>query len=104
MTKIELLGQIRKSLEDIFGNRLKGVILYGSEARDEAAPDSDIDLLVILEGPVNLWDDTKTAVSALYDFQNELMRSIHVVPVDAVEYEAQEFSIYRTAHEQGLRV
>ena len=36
-------------LHRLFPTELHGVVLYGSKARGEATPDSDIDLLVILD-------------------------------------------------------
>lgn len=41
--------EVAKDLGRLYGNRLKDVVLYGSSARDEAHPDSDIDLLVVLD-------------------------------------------------------
>lgn len=40
------------------GARLKRVLLYGSHARGDHRPDSDYDILVVLEGPVDRWPET----------------------------------------------
>jgi predicted nucleotidyltransferase len=36
-------------LEDRFGDRISSVALFGSKARGESTPDSDIDLLVVVD-------------------------------------------------------
>ena len=44
-----LLTELKAGLLEIYGNRLKGVYLFGSYARGEADPESDVDVLVVLE-------------------------------------------------------
>jgi predicted nucleotidyltransferase len=44
----ELDGGLRK----LYGERHRGVVLYGSHARGEADEGSDVDLLLLLEGQV----------------------------------------------------
>lgn len=45
----ELLIRLRRELEALYGERLQGVYLFGSHARDEATAESDIDVLVVLD-------------------------------------------------------
>ena len=44
-----LIGELKTGLQAIYGERLRGVYLYGSYARDEADKESDVDVLVILD-------------------------------------------------------
>ena len=46
MTTDELLKEIKVRLSAAYGERLRGVVLYGSQARGDARPDSDVDILV----------------------------------------------------------
>lgn len=48
-----ILPRLKKELEALYGTRLKRVLLYGSRARGDHQPDSDYDVLVVLEGPVD---------------------------------------------------
>jgi predicted nucleotidyltransferase len=41
---------LKSGLVRIYADELKAVYLYGSYARGEAGPDSDIDVLVVLKG------------------------------------------------------
>jgi predicted nucleotidyltransferase len=104
MDRDALLKRVKSALQDAFGNRLRGAILYGSEARGQADPDSDIDLLVLLTGPVAFGKDLRTCIHVLYPLVLDLGRPIDVVPVDVAKYEAQEFPLYRQASSEGILV
>jgi predicted nucleotidyltransferase len=97
-----LLERVKAALCETFGPRLKGVVLYGSEARGESAPDSDIDFLVLLEGPLEEPNDSWACINAVYPLVLESGRPIHAEPVDAAEYEAGEFPLYQNAKREGV--
>lgn len=49
-----ILLKLKFQLLQIYGNRLIEVILFGSQARETANSDSDIDVLIVLKGQVNI--------------------------------------------------
>lgn len=48
-----VLSELRQRLAVLYGDRLQQLLLYGSSARGEAGPGSDLDVLVVLQGPVD---------------------------------------------------
>jgi len=102
VVKNEILSRAKSCLANAFGKRLQGVVLYGSETRGQAEPDSDIDLLVLLVGPVKHGRDSWVCIDALYDLVLELERPIHALPVDVNDYYAQEFPLYQIAKREGV--
>jgi len=44
-----VLAELRRRVDGRFGGRLRRVTLFGSYARGEAGPDSDVDVLVVID-------------------------------------------------------
>lgn len=101
---ILLLKRIRALVEPVFGARLRGVVLYGSMSRGDAREDSDVDVLVLLDEPIQLGEDLRAIVHATYPLQLEIDRSIHAVPVSCRSYDAGSFALYRNAKREGVRL
>jgi predicted nucleotidyltransferase len=103
MEKKLLLASVKKAIsERIDSDRLKGVFLFGSEARSTATESSDIDILVLLKGPVHLGSDLQEVISATYSIQLELDRCMHFIVADSEDYDSGEFSLYRTIKSEGV--
>jgi predicted nucleotidyltransferase len=102
MVSEELRNEIRARLERAFEGRLQGVVLYGSEARMEAREGSDLDLMVLLNGPVRLGRDLDTIIQALYPVQLTIDAPIHATPVSADAFQAGEYGLYRNARREGI--
>jgi uncharacterized protein len=49
----EVLQELSEGLRELYGERYRGLLLYGSYARSEATEESDVDLLLLLQGPLN---------------------------------------------------
>lgn len=102
MLTAEVRKEIRSRLQTAFRERLREVWLFGSEARREPCPDSDLDLMVLLEGPVRLGQDLETIVRALYPLQLELEVPIHAIPVAEASFKAGGYGLYRNAKREGF--
>ena len=100
----DFLMQVKSCLQAAFAGRFRGVVLYGSEARGTAREGSDIDLLVLLRGPVRLGDDAWTAVRATYalELDQDPIRPLSLLPVDADDYARQASPLYVQAAREGL--
>lgn len=99
-----LLQGCKKALAAHYGLRLRGVVLYGSVARNKAQEASDIDLLVLLDGPFDYFAELRTIVDLLYPFQMESDHLISAKPADANEFEAGLVQLYRSAKREGVAV
>ena len=59
-----VLREFRARLEELYGDRLVDVLLFGSRARGDAEPDSDVDVAVILKGPVRVGQEIRRVSEA----------------------------------------
>jgi predicted nucleotidyltransferase len=98
----KLLHEIKQRLVQAHGRRLRGVVLYGSEVRGEAGCDSDVDVLVLLEDPVDYGRDLETNLDALYSLSLQIERRISAKPVSARQYETIDCPLYREARREGI--
>jgi predicted nucleotidyltransferase len=100
----KLLSQLRNELQNLYGSRLIKVMLYGSQARRQALPDSDIDVLVVLAGAVSPIEeihrvsDIVAALSLKYD------RVISCVFVSEVEYRLEQSHFMKNVQREGVAV
>ena len=69
MNRPEIVKRIGEVLHKVAPNAK--AILFGSEARGEARPDSDIDLLVLVEGDKLSIADEERIIAPLYDIELE---------------------------------
>ncbi len=44
-----ILSELKQRLRSLYGDTLVKMVLYGSQARGDAVPDSDVDVLVVLK-------------------------------------------------------
>ena len=63
---LEIAARVRAGLEKIYGQRLRGVYLYGSAARESrCAEESDIDIAVVLDEVTDSFAENSIAISEL---------------------------------------
>ena len=99
-----IVQKCKEALSQYYGSRLKDVILYGSMARGEAGPDSDIDLLILLNAPFDYFTELRQIVDLLYPIQLESEQLISAKPTLASDYEMGRISLYRNARREGVVV
>lgn len=104
MTVTEVLKKCKTVLESYYGSQFKGLILYGSLARNQASPASDVDLLVLLDQPFDYFRELRRIIELLYPIQLESDQLISAKPASVDEVEQGSIQLYRNAKREGVLV
>jgi type I restriction enzyme S subunit len=101
---LRIAREFHEALKPLYGDRLKGVYLYGSFARDEADEDSDIDVAVVLENFVDP-DHESSLTSEIYASLS-LRENCLLVPffLTESEFQSKPWAIHRNIVREGVSV
>jgi len=99
---LEIAGQVRAGLERIYGPRLRGVYLYGSAARDELTPDSDIDIAVVLDEVVDSFTEHERIGQFASDISLEYETLVSFLLVGEEDLRNGRFAVHRFIQEEGI--
>jgi uncharacterized protein (UPF0332 family)/predicted nucleotidyltransferase len=107
LTKAKLdaiLTELRRQLEELYGPRLVSLVLYGSQARGDAESGSDIDVLVVLQGPVNPGEEIERSGDILADLSLIYDEVISSVFVSAEQFERGQSPLLINVRREGITV
>jgi uncharacterized protein len=97
-----ILAKFRAALNELYGERIERVVLYGSRARGDAQADSDYDIAVFLRdmpdrmAEMNRLADLSTAI---LDDTGEL---IHAMPYRAGSYNDPRMPLMHEIRAEGI--
>jgi len=99
-----LLKDLKASLVNLYGDRLFAMILFGSQARGEANPDSDIDVMAVLNDPVNVAEEIYRMSDVRYRFLNDYGELVSIIPTNKSKFLASTSSLIRVVKREGIKV
>jgi uncharacterized protein len=81
-----VLRRFRAALDEMYGERLERVVLFGSRARGDARADSDYDVAVFLNGMTDRWPELDRLADLSTDILVNTGEFIHAIPYRARAY------------------
>ena len=100
----QILAEFRRGLEKIYGPRLAGLVLFGSQTRGDALPDSDIDVMVSLHDEVSPLGEARRISRFRGDLCLRHDVVITCVYVSAEEVQAVESPLLQNIRAEGVAV
>lgn len=99
-----LLERLARGLEPIFGERYRGLVLYGSYARGDADEGSDVDVLLLLDGDMAWWSEYLKAEPVVWPLSLESGYVISLFPVSVEAYRSARKPFLMNARKEGVPV
>jgi len=100
----DVVLKLETGLKDFYGDRFRGLLIYGSYARGEQWEGSDVDLLLLLQGPVNPAREILASEAVVYPLSLDSGLLLAVMPADYDAYQRGEGIFFSTIREDAVPV
>lgn len=100
----EVILKLESGLKEFYGARFRGLLLYGSYARGTAWEGSDVDLLLLLDGPVDPAREIIASEAVTYPLSLDSGLLLAVMPADYDAYQRGEGIFFSTIREDAMPV
>ena len=97
-----VLEELHRRLEALYGDRLVKMVLFGSQARGDAEAGSDIDVLVVLRGPVSPCEEIERSLDHVAGLSLEHDVVISCVFVSDTEYQRERSPLLLNVRREGV--
>jgi predicted nucleotidyltransferase len=98
----QLVGQVKEHLLKLYGDKIKQVILYGSQARGEATEDSDVDVLVVVDDSLDPSAVRNSLSDLLFDLLLETNELISVIVIPEQLFTTYHSPFLLSVKEEGV--
>ncbi len=96
------MKELKEGLVRIYGDRLKGVYLYGSYARGDYRPGSDVDVMILLKDYKNYWDELEHTSQLMQDVCLEYDLLVSRIFMTEEKWKKSDTPLLRNIHQDGL--
>lgn len=99
-----VLDELRARLRELYGERLVKLVLFGSQARGDARPDSDIDVMVVLKGEVEVETERRRVLPITLELSLENNVVILCSYVSERRFDQEQSRLLHNARTEGVAV
>ena len=100
----DILAELRRQFEVLYGERLVKMVLYGSQARGDAESGSDIDVLVVLQGSVNPGEEIAATGEIVAELSLRFNEVVSCVFMEEERFVRRNGPLLRNIRKEGIAV
>jgi predicted nucleotidyltransferase len=101
VAKDPILKRLRCALDELYGERIERVVLFGSRARGDASKESDYDIAVFLNNLTDRWCELDRLADLRFNFLEDADIFIDVKPYPSGAYRDRT-TLMREIRREGI--
>ncbi len=98
----QLLKELKEGLVSMYGDRLKGLYLYGSYARGDYRQGSDVDVMILLADFENYWDELERSTELASDLSLKYDVTLSRLIMKEIQWKQSDIPVLRNIHKDGV--
>ncbi len=99
-----ILTELKRCFQELYGERLVQLVLFGSQSRGDAKPGSDIDVLVILKEPADFEPENQQISEIVAQLSLRYTEVINCIFVDENTFQHSQEPLLRNVRHEGVMI
>ena len=96
------MKELKAGLVHIYGDKLKAVYLYGSYARGDYRPGSDVDVMILLSDYKNYWEELRRSTELASDISLEYDVTVSRLIMKEIQWKQSDMPVLRNIRKDGV--
>jgi predicted nucleotidyltransferase len=98
----QIINKFHGQVSALYGERLERVVIFGSQARGDAMPDSDIDVLIVLKHPFDYLTESNSISECVATLSLQHNVVISCAFSTKEQFSSQNNGFFRNIRKEGI--
>ena len=96
------MKELKQGLVEIYGDKLKAVYLYGSYARGDYRPGSDVDVMILLKSYRNYWKELHRSSDYVSEVSLKYDVTVSCLIIKEIQWKQSDMPVVRNIRKDGV--